>query len=277
MNVYDVITSRILENLDKGVIPWRKPWVGGGAPKNFVSKKEYRGINVWLLSSGGFTSPYWLTFKQAGDAGGHIRKGEHGSPCIFWKFRDAKEDDAAEDRPAPILRYYTVFNLSQCEGIADPDPVEAFPVDPIPAAEGIVTGYTGAPPVTHKGGRACYSPMIDTVSMPARESFPNQAEYYSTLFHEFGHSTGHESRLNRKGADAVAAFGGQSYSREELVAEMAAAYLCGTAGIENATLENSAAYIAGWRSHLKSDPKCVIIAAAQGQKAADWILGKREG
>lgn len=279
MTVYQIITDRIIKILETGTIPWHKPWNGGGLPKNIVSGKSYRGINVWMLASAGYASPYWVSFKQALELGGSVRKGERGMPVVFWMFKK-DEDEASEthERQAPILRYYTVFNVSQCDGLkskrlaASEDAAPAS-FEPIAECDRIAAAMPQAPALNHGGeSRAYYRPSTDTVSMPARESFPVPAEYYSTLFHELGHATGHSSRLNRSGITELAGFGTQSYSREELVAEMTAAFLCGIAGIENTTIDNSAAYIKGWASKLGSDPTLIVTAAAQAQKASDFIL-----
>lgn len=284
--VYQVITDRILQLLDAGVAPWRKAWSGGasGMPTNLISGKPYRGVNVWLLAARGYASPYWLTFKQAKRIGGHVRKGEKSTPVVFWKKYQSKgepdpqnpDDDGKRTRL--VLRYYNVFNVAQCEIPEAKLPADATPdagddFDPIESAAAIVEGWTDCPPIRHGGGRACYSPVLDTISMPDAGAFDPPEEYYSTLYHEMGHATGHASRLGRLDESIDLRFGSHDYSREELVAEMTAAYLSGVAGIEQATIENSAAYIAGWRRKLQGDPKCVVIAAAQAQKAADMILG----
>lgn len=274
VSVYDVITARILESLARGVVPWRKPWKGGdSAPRNLVSGKEYRGVNVLLLSCMGYTSPYWLTFKQALAAKGNVRKGEKGTPVIFWKIYDDRDEPG---KRRFVLRYYTVFNAEQCDGLTLPAANEtpAPPVEPIAACESIVAGYKGAPPIKHGGGQACYSPSADEIRMPERDTFDGAAEYYSTLFHEMTHSTGSSKRLARDGITDPIRFGSHKYAKEELVAECGAAFLCGMAGIEAATLENSAAYIANWSKKLKSEPRWIVEAAGQAQKAADLILGK---
>lgn len=280
VNVYSLITDRILAMLDAGTAPWRKPWKGGasGVPVNHVSGAAYRGVNVFMLSAAGYSVPRFLTFKQALAKGGCVRKGEHGFPVIFWKqstFKD-KANERAE-RKGFLLRYYTVFNVSQCDGItveAPADVAPSIPVEPIAACDAIVGKYANAPTLTHSDqARAFYRPSDDIVHMPNRDLFTNAPEYYSTLFHELGHSTGHDSRLARlpKGE----AFGSHAYSKEELVAEFTAAYLCGIAGIESATLDNSAAYLAAWSHKLRQpgNNKWIVTAAAQAQKACDMILG----
>ena len=276
-DVYQIITDRIVEIMEKGVTPWRKPWNGGidGGPRNLVSKKHYQGINAFLLSCIPHTTPYWLTFKQAKEMGGNVRKGVEGTPVIFWKIYE-KEDATAEDgkKRLPVLRYYTVFNADQCEGIKAPD--EDLPEWPeherIEQAEAIQLAMPNRPKVIYGGSRAFYQPAFDTVTVPELKRFEKPEEFYSTLFHELAHSTGHESRLNREGISGFHFFGDNAYSKEELVAEMTAAFLCGHCGIENATIENSAAYLQGWIKALKGDKKLAITAAAHAQKAANYIL-----
>ncbi|MCI0718303.1 MAG: ssDNA-binding domain-containing protein [Acidobacteria bacterium] len=273
MTVYDLVTKQILEQLEKGVVPWQKPW-NIEAPKNLSSGRPYRGINVILLGMRGFASPWWVTFRQAKERGGHVRKGERGSTVVFWK-RDThkvRNEETGEDetRQRFVLRYYTVFNVAQCEVIQAPAP--RAPLAPIQAADAVVVGMPN-PPRIRLGAAACYIPGLDTVEIPARDSFHSIEGYYSTLFHELTHSTGHESRLNRKGIMDVIRFGSEDYSKEELVAEMGAAMLCASVGIE-ATRDNSAAYIQTWLKNLRNDSRLVVMAAAQAQKAADYILDR---
>jgi len=278
MKVYEIITNIILTKLEEGTIPWQRPWnTRESMPKNLVSKKEYQGINAFILGCQHYSSPYWLTFKQCKDLGGNIRKGEQGTPVVYWNWLEIEEDGEME-RKAPFMRYYTVFNVAQCENIpADKMPTTTETVnnhmDKIKHCEGIVDTWKDKPEVRHGKQQAYYMPFSDLVHMPALESFIHSEEYYSTLFHELTHSTGHEKRLNRQGITEIAPFGTPLYSKEELVAEMGAAFLCGFAGIEHATIDNSAAYIQGWLKKLKNDKKLVIIAAAQAQKAANYILG----
>lgn len=276
-DVYQIITDRIVEMLENGVAPWRKPWNYGidGGPRNLVSKKHYQGINAFLLACSPHTSPFWMTFKQAKDMGGNVRKGEKGTPVIFWKIYE-KEDESAEDgkKRLPVLRYYTVFNADQCEGIKAPkDDLSEWPEhERIERAEAIQLAMPNRPAVTYGGGRAFYRPSTDTVTVPELKRFENPEEFYSTLFHELAHSTGHQSRLNRDGVTGFNFFGDKDYSKEELIAEMTAAFLCGHCGIESATLENSAAYLQGWIKTLKGDKKLAITAAAHAQKAANYVL-----
>src|SRR5437588_5141985 len=278
MTVYEVITTRIVEMLEQGTIPWRKPWkAGAGEPRNLVSGKPYRGLNVFLLSAMGFASPYWLTYRQASERGGSVKKGSKGCPVVFWKWADRKHDtdqqtDSDSERKGPILRYYTVFNIEQCEGIVAPSEA-ARTFEPIEECERIVRSMPNAPRIDHQGSQAFYRPSNDTVVTPRPELFESRELFYSVLFHELTHSTGHASRLARKGITDAAMFGSHEYSREELIAEMGAAFLCGTVGIEAATLQDATAYLANWIKVLKGDARLAVTAGAQAQEAADVVLG----
>ncbi len=271
-SVYEIITEQILAQLEKGEIPWRKPW-RTLPPANLISKKSYRGINVFLLALQGYGSQYWLTFNQAKQLGGNVRRGEHGTKIVFWKF-DSYESETAEGdterHKSAMLRYYTVFNLEQTEGLKAL--LTLPPASPIESAEEIANGMPN-PPAFEQDAQAAYIPSRDVVTIPSRTAFIGQAEYYSTLFHELVHSTGHAKRLGREGFDSPQRFGSDSYSREELIAEMGSAMLCSVAGIEESTLDNSAAYLRGWMNRLRGDSRLVISAASAAQRAADYIRG----
>jgi antirestriction protein ArdC len=271
---YEIVTESIIKQLESGVAPWRKPW-RTLIPANLVSKKEYRGINIFLLAAQGYGSRYWVTYRQAQALGGTVRKGQHGSRVVFWKIgeyrRENQETEETENHKSILLRDYTVFNLEQCEGITSPDPVRE--IHPLEQCESIVRSMPN-PPGLAQDARACYWPSTDTVGMPARSAFHSAEEYYSALFHEITHSTGHPSRVGREGIMNHNPFGSEYYSNEELIAEMGAAMLCGVAGIESQTLDNSVAYLQTWINKLKSDSRLIVSAASQAQKAADYILGK---
>ncbi len=277
-SVYEIITEKIINQLESGVAPWRKPWTCQ-TPANLLTQKEYRGLNVFTLASQGFPSRFWLTFNQVSKLGGRIRKGEKSSPVIFWNVGDEREtttQDGTKETSRPfLLRYYSVFNLSQTEGIDISASLlhETRANDPIETCEQIVTNMPN-PPAFEQSDRAWYSPSRDVVGMPARGLFHSSEEHYSTLFHELAHSTGHAKRLHRDNFDNPVSFGSESYSKEELIAEMTAAMLCGITGIEQKTLDNSAAYLKTWIARLKSDSRLLVSAASQAQKAADFIQGK---
>jgi antirestriction protein ArdC len=279
-SVYEIVTARILEQLERGVVPWRKPW-SAQLPCNLVSGKAYRGLNTFLLGSQGYASKYWLTFNQANKLGGHIRRGEHSSPVTFWHVGQEKivrKPDGTDKKQTPfLLRYYSVFNICQTEGIAEKLGLgeSSRPVASIEQCEAIVAGMPNRPRF-EQSDRAWYRPSRDSVGMPARGLFSSSEEYYSTLFHELTHSTGHSSRIGRQGIEQLNTFGSESYSREELIAEMGAAMLCGVSGIAPSTLENSAAYLQSWITKLRGDSRLLISAASAAQKAADYIQGNQE-
>ena len=283
-DVYGIITEQIINRLEAGTVPWHCPWGGRNAmPRNAVSGAEYRGINSFLLHQlrlhGGYESRYWLTYKQAQARGGHVRKGEKSVPVIFWKWydREKKEADTSEPQKQrlPVLRYYSVFNADQCEGVTiPPDDSESHEWEPLDACEQLVEAMPDGPEIREGGVVAAFLPAEDIVRMPSRSRFPSAEGFYASLFHELTHATGHEKRLNRRPSTDTRTFGDDAYSREELVAEMGAAFLCGHAGITPDTIENAAAYIDGWLSVLRADSRLVVQAAAQAQKATDFILGR---
>ena len=295
--VYERVTERVTELLSQGVVPWQRPWNATvGPPRNGVSGKFYRGLNVFLLSHAGYESPWWFSPKQVSDLGAHIMRGEKVSWVHFFKPWVPKADPADEPlevetdeveistrrRPILIIRAYRVVNLEQCAGpgidsFRDKHPPVEGPVnndnDPIAACDEIVSNMPQRPGIRYGGDKAFYRQWADTVHMPRRNTFTSSEAFYSVLFHELTHSTGHRDRLNRKTLTDGTPFGSPTYSREELVAEMGAAFLCATAGIDDPTIQNSASYLANWLRFLKSDSKALVIAGAQAQKASDFILG----
>ena len=275
--VYSIITDTIIKKLEEGTVPWHMPW-SAERPKNLISDKPYRGINIFLLGSLGYMSPYWLTFKQAQSLGGHVNKGEKSTPVVFWKsWRTMEQNDEGkhEEKSRFVLRYYRVFNIEQCslppEEVPEADPTTRE-FEPILEAEKIVQKMPSPPAISHLGNRACYSPILDQINMPKPETFEQRESYYSTLFHELIHSTGHEDRLHRPSITDPVRFGSHSYSREELIAECGAAFLNGHCGLVDSTIDNSASYIKGWLGRLRNDPKLVVQAAGKAQRAADYIL-----
>ena len=272
---YDRITDRITALLEQGTVPWHKPWTARtGLPRNFVSQKPYRGINVFLLIAMCYESPLWLTCRQANRLGGSVRKGEKACPVVFWKQTTYEDKQSGEEKKRRLLRFYHVFNVAQCEGLKFvPAPVET-PVNGISKPEDIVANMPQRPEIKHGMTHAFYSPQEDCIGLPTRERFERTEDYYSTLFHELVHSTGHEKRLKRSTLTETAGFGSNPYCKEELIAEMGAAFLCGQAEIGERTIDNSAAYLKGWLEQLRQDKMLLVQAAAQAQKAADFILGR---
>lgn len=287
-SVYQVVTDRLIEAVTKtGVLPWRKPWSPGGGQRNGLSGKVYRGGNQWWLSAiagaFGYEHGAWLTYNQAAELGGQVRKGEKSAPVTFWKRTEREDSETGTVKRGLILRYYNVFNIAQIDGL-NMDRVKlgttVRPTDPIAEAERIIAEYvrpgnlSGPVFTSQDSDRAFYMPIFDSITVPLLGQFKNAEEYYSTVFHEMGHSTGHKSRLGRFAEDGRTVFGDKTYAAEELVAEMTAALLCQMAGMDVAgTEQNSAAYLKGWLSALADDPKLLVSAAGKAQKAADCILG----
>jgi antirestriction protein ArdC len=274
--VYEQITERIIAMLQTGTVPWRKPWnVQTGLPRNLVTKKGYRGINIFLLHAMSYESAYWLTFRQAQQLGGTVRKGEKACPVVFWKQLEVEDKESHEIEKIPMLRFYYVFNTAQVDGLKNIPATVATPATVSTTAEEIVALMPKRPEIKHGLAKAFYSPSADIVAMPDRARFDTEAGYFATLFHELTHASGHKSRLNRQTLTESAGFGSNPYCREELIAEMGAAFLCGQAGIAENILENSAAYVQNWLEQLQNDKKLIVQAAAQAQKAADFILGTK--
>ncbi len=278
LDLYAMVTSRIIEQLEKGVIPWKQPWDKTGAPRNMVTKKPYRGVNVWLLSSLKHAKNEYLTYKQVKEIGGNIIKGQKGSPVIFWKPTERENPKTHEMEKKFLLRYYTVFNISQCENI----PLSKLPekterkIDPITECEKIVNEMPNRPEIKHEKHEAFYDHKQDYINVPKMETFKDGESYYSTLFHEMVHSSGHESRLNREGITGKNRFGDKGYAKEELTAELGASYLKSQAGLSMENTENNAAYIQTWLKVLNDDKKFIVHASAEAQKATDYILNVQE-
>lgn len=279
-SVYEMVTDRIINQLEQGVIPWQKPWTGvrSGA-YNRISKKSYSLLNQMLLKHKG----EYATFKQWQDLGGHVRKGEKSEIVVFWKIQpieEEKEDGTKEVKQIPLLRYFNVFHISQVDGVEPLSKDALNEIEPIEKAESILYSYWTKENITVEhvaGDKAYYSPSLDMIHLPLFEQFISANEYYSTAFHESIHSTMKESRCDRaedrKGK--LVAFGSNEYSKEELVAEIGSASLMNIIGIEtNKSFRNSSAYIQNWLSVLKNDVKFIVSASSKAEKAVDYILGE---
>jgi antirestriction protein ArdC len=288
--LYETITNQILEALKRGVVPWRKPWRPSAFPCNASTSRSYRGVNVWLLSLTPFVDHRWLTYSQVQERGGRVKPGEPGQTVVFWKYavsskaQEEQEDRESKDteeikngiRHAPLLRRYTVFNAEQVEGVnlaPLPTVLSLSKEENIQRAELMVKHMPSPPKIRIEGHVAGYSVTEDQVVMPRIQRFTSQDSYFSTLFHELAHSTGHPSRLNRRSLTSTPVFGSKAYCQEELIAELGSAYCCALLGLDNSLIEDSASYIDSWLKVLGSDPKMVVFASAQAQRAADWIRG----
>jgi len=299
-DIYAKITERVLAQLEAGTVPWQKPWSGGARrrPRNLVSKQPYHGINVFVTACQGFTEPWWLTINQLKKLNGcdlgfcrkphkhaHVRKGETGTPIIFWKAREFEaynaDLDAEETRTMFLARYSHVWNVAQVEGIEHKVPADESIVErafaPLDECERVVRDLKVPVVIEHRlDQRAYYHANTDRIQIPRPETFESAEHYYSTLFHELTHWTGHPARLNRPGIAERTAFGDESYSKEELIAELGATFLCGAVGIENRTVNTSAAYLQHWAERLRGDHRLILQAASEAQKAADFVLGVTE-
>jgi len=305
-NIYEMITNQIIEKLEKGVVPWQKPWSSHSPyPVNLTSKRNYRGINVFILYlqnlSNKYNSPFWLTFNQAKKVSGYekagrfwkwtekskdpkygVKKGEKGTMVVFWKFIEVDDTTTVSGKKTiPLLRYYTVFNVDQCNL---PEKVLAkinvnkrteSEIGTIEKAEKICADYKIK--VEHGGDRAYFDKKNDLIQLPEKTRYESDDEYYMTRFHEMIHSTGVKEKLDRESIVDASYFGDNNYSKEELIAEMGACFLAAESGInlENTKMfDNTASYLSGWMKKIKDDPKLLVQAAGKAQKAVDFILGK---
>lgn len=275
-NVYDQITANILAQLNKGIVPWHCPWKCTLGARSYSTGKPYSLLNQWLL---GMKQGEYLTFAQIQKAGGRIKAGEKPQFVVFWKMVEKVSTDADGNEKIdvfPVLKSYYVWHTDQLTGIEpkQKDIDTTAHVEPIEAAENIVNEYFNRESVklfVEAIDQAFYRPSMDEIHVPTKPQFGNVGEFYSTLFHEMTHSTGHETRLNRASLTQNVAFSSDTYSKEELVAEIGAAYLCNEAGIEN-TFDNSVAYIQSWAKRLKEDNRLIVSAAGKAEAAVKYII-----
>lgn len=290
VDAYQMVTDRICELLEQGFIPWDKPWASAkscawsghdGHAYTLLNQflladpqKKYKGWDELMDDIAG----EWVTFKQAADRGGNVKKGQHGRKVVFFSMVPKKDDDGNETgKLIPVISWSTVFKISQCEGVEQKFHTNSgtlYDFNADQTADEVADSYIsreGIKLVIRHSDRACYSPVTDTVTIPLPEQFKNNAEYYSTLFHELTHSTGHPKRLDR--IIKTAAFGDQDYSTEELVAEIGSASILATLGVENErTFRNSTAYIQGWLKALRNDKRLIVTASAKAEKAIKLIF-----
>lgn len=280
-DIYQVVTNQIIQLLERGTIPWKQQWHKMGPPMNAVTKRPYRGINFLFLSCMSYEDPRYMTFKQISEHGGMVKRGEVSHLVVYWQLKtretETEDEETAPIKPKFLLRYYKVFNVSQCVNLPSSISSKSLydndrTLLPQPTCEAIVLGMQKPPKIVHKDSQAYYNPTADIVNMPKIKRFASDAGYFSTLFHELIHSTGHASRVGRE-LTTWDHMRSDSYSLEELIAEIGACFLNAHAGIATEQLENNAAYISGWLSRLKNDKKFVMQASAKAQEAADYILG----
>lgn len=291
-DLYREVTDKIISMIEKGVAPWRRTWSQYGLARNYATGHIYTGINLILMNNTPHPIPYFLTFNQIKEKGGQIRKGAKAEMVVYFNvyYKDGADQtipkeqartraNAGEDiQVLKFIKYYNVFNIADIEGIDfDIPQVELKPNEKIERCESIIEQMPNRPELkTIDGNRAFYAPPLDFVNMPAIEQFETAEDYYATYFHELTHSTGHASRLAREEIMNPQTFGSKPYSREELVAEMGASFLCSSVQIDfDNVIENNAAYLVGWLKILQADSKFIFKAAAEAQKAADYILNRR--
>lgn len=280
--VCEMVAERVLAELEKGVAPWSQPWFGSTRFVSHTTGKHYSLLNCMLLGKPG----EYATFKQISDEGGKVKKGAKSKIVVFWSpvKKEVDEDGEKKEKIFYVLRYYRVFNLNDCENMKKKflnDDDTRFVHETSVDAESVIKGYCDANPTLkiergEDSGRAFYRPSEDMIRVPRIEQFAEIEEYYSTLFHEMTHSTGHWTRLGRfKENGSVAAFGGTDYGKEELIAELGAAALCGRCGVESkSSFRNSAAYLKGWTEAIKGNPELIVAAAGKADKAVEFILGE---
>ena len=267
--VYQIVTDRIIEALDRGVVPWAKPWKGGHSmPHNMFSMdpekgRFYQGANVPMLWMSGHSDPRWMTYSQAKKNGIDIKEGEKPSPIVFWKFVEKKDDNGDVIDKIPLLRYFKVYNAEQCENAPDlPEIPEVDPVENYENCQAMMDCY--GVDIEHGGSVASYSLTTDTINIPEAGQFKDVESYWSTLLHQAIHSTAHDDRLKRDISNV--AF-------ERMASEMGAAFLCAQMGIERDSLTaNHASYIAQYKTLLSEDPKAFMRAAKLARQAADYVL-----
>ena len=289
-DLYQEVTDKIIKKLEEGTAPWRCSWNRYGMAKNYVSGNTYRGINAFLMNFfPPHPIPYYLSFKQAKDLGGHVKKGSKAEKVYFFKayYKDADGKSISAERAAqlqasggdyqfiPFLKSYSVFNVADVEGVDfDIPEVQSHDHSTLERCEAMIAAIPNPPEFVeedHNG--AWYNPRRDKLNMPPLNQFETVEDYYSVKFHELTHSTGHVTRLNREGITGEIKPGSPEYAREELIAEMGASFLCAATGIDVASVtDNNAAYIASWLKRLQDDKTLVLKAAAGAQKAADYLL-----
>ncbi|MBK8483854.1 MAG: DUF1738 domain-containing protein [Saprospiraceae bacterium] len=292
-NLYEEVTNKIISLIEQGVAPWRRTWSTYGLARNYGTKHIYTGINLVLMNNTIHLIPYFMTFKQVKEYDGQIRKGAKAEKVIFFDvfYKDGNDVSLTKEvalnrrkngekiQIIKFIKYYSVFNIEDIEGIEFEIPeIELKPNEKIALCEAIIENMPKRPELRQiDANRACYAPELDFVNMPSIKQFESAEYYYATFFHELTHATGHASRLAREEVMNPQKFGSMHYSKEELVAEMGASFLCSSVQIDyDNIVENNAAYLAGWLKVLKEDSKFIFKVSSEAQKAADYILDRRQ-
>lgn len=280
-DIYQQITDRMVEQLKKGNVPWQRPWVEA---QNIVTQKPYRGVNTFVLACEERESPFWMTYRQAVELGGNVKKGEKSTPIIYWNFKDMKDDKGivmldskGNPKQIPFIRWANVFSLEQTENIKAPELAKdgdaRLPLEK--AQEILEKAQVCEMSLNAQLSGPCYIPLLDKVEVPSIQRYPNPALFYHSVFHELAHATGHATRLNREGITLPRSK--ERYAKEELIAELSSSFLCNDAGIlGDVEFKNSSSYISSWLEALGNDPKLLIAASSSAQKAAEYVKGERE-
>ena len=272
--VVQMVADKVLAEMEKGVIPWHKPWSDGfSCAVSYNTGKPYSLLNQFLLGQPG----EYITFKQCVAAGGTVKKGEKSSFVVYWNIVKKEEADEKTGgkklKSFPVLRYYNVFRIDQCEGIEGKRKIERFEHKPVSEMQGVIDAYTNANPelklvLSENGDSSYYNSLADEIVVPGIDRFEDINQFYSTVFHEIIHSTGAKHRLNRL---TKTSFGSEEYGREELVAEIGAASLLSSCGVDT-TIEESASYIDNWMRAIRENPDIIVVAAGKAEKAVDFVL-----
>lgn len=272
-DVYQMMTDRVIELLKKGIVPWKKTWTSAGIPRNLISKKTFRGINLFFLNCLGYMDNYFLTYKQIQEIGATVKKGEKAHIAIYWKWDEKPNESTGEITKKPFIRYYLVYNIAQCVDIPEELlPAKASRVNsPDEIHERIIMEMPQFPKIEFDKTHSYYSVIGDFINTPPIECFPSKDEYYTASFNQLVHSTGHESRLNRPELMNLLSTGEYTYSVEDLIAELGTCYLKSIAGMDS-SIENNTDYISSWIKQLEENNRIIVYAATQAQKAVDFIL-----
>lgn len=276
-DIYSEVSNKIIAAMEKGNIPWLKPWTSHGSkagnilmPHNAMTGKQYNGINLMLLWAENTIYPtqQYVTYKQAKELGGNVRRGESGSMIVYWNFYDKKDAETGEVKQIPFLKSFTVFNVAQCENLNADKFGGLQESDQVNLSGALALAHANGAKVVHGGNTACFSPVRDVIAMPNPDQFKNENAYNAVLAHELTHWTGHKSRLDR---DMTGRFGNAAYAFEELIAEMGAAFVCANLGYELNTLQH-ASYLQSWIKVLKEDNKAIFTACSKAKAACEFLL-----
>ena len=267
-NVHTIFNDKLMEYLKKGIVPWHVDWRKAGIPTNLLTRNPYRGINVMLLAALGYERNLFLTEKQLKEIDGAIKPGERPNIVVYWN--NQKKEGETETSTEPRMRFYTLYNVSQCVGISL-EMMESAEVHPIEMCAEIVERMPHQPTIRHKEAAAYYDPTVDVVNIPKQGTFKNDADYYAALLHQLVHSTGHHTRLDRMGLVQMPEFGCSPFTMEELVAEIATSYLLSYVGAE-AVFYPTSDYLTGWLEKFQGDRYFIFNAASLAQKAVDFIF-----